>query len=746
MDAKLEEENHTENEENLKKLAILKRKYQIMSSENLVEFTFEFEMERLFQLGRRIEDNKIDAKYVSEIKGNENFDLIQFLIQDGYIDENYSNYTSLFYEKSISRSDENFIRSLNKQEAKEYSYTLDNPRLVADRMPLARYNEKGALNFDLLDQLLLTQENAMKLSLILEHLRESENHKFINEFLYISDSPNNFIVAVNNEWSDFFSIMIKSKAYKESQVLSFAILTLIYSEIETLKKVNIGNCLSEYISEKANFLNVDVVYNEKIMEAMKSINVLFTEINNELADDDLLRSIYDESLYKLSIQNINFMLLNYYSLYVGEEIQNRNYSIIQSRPDETLAQYVEENINVYIYDYIDKSDNGIFDDESDVLKLLNNPEITEKLKNQYILKSKTRIKNLRNIRDLNLWESVINGKLATYSEENILEYFFGVSNELDEALIDFINGENKELDFSKIFKEREEWDHGIFFDAAIEVNKLANDKYKQIFDTINLITNLSDHKWEIEKLEISKLNILIDVRTVPINEDNLSFIRNQYPESIEYFINSNPSKYIEEILKSSTFDYEEMIYVLTLDIADELKIKLIDITDKEIPTVNKNYSDNVKIHIFESNFFEDELSDLVESYTIESDKVKEGICDVVEKYQSEIIERRIPIPVELFDRILESEYFSVENKNQFLILILPNLNVNQAEFYLKKLGLNKFITSFYNKRPTIEINETKEEILKIFENKKWIKSYKKDGKNPNLYRENEKKIKDKTSI
>lgn len=90
----------------------------------------------------------------NDIKGSEYFDLLKYLIRDGYIDESYADYMTYFYENSLSRVDKTFLRSVTDKKAKEYTYKLKNPQLVVSRLRLADFGQEETLNFDLLTYLL----------------------------------------------------------------------------------------------------------------------------------------------------------------------------------------------------------------------------------------------------------------------------------------------------------------------------------------------------------------------------------------------------------------------------------------------------------------------------------------------------------------------------------------------------------------------------------------------------------------
>ena len=90
----------------------------------------------------------------NEIKSSEYFDLLKYLIRNGYIDETYADYMTYFYENSLSRIDKTFLRSITDRKAKEYTYRLKNPKLVVSRLRLVDFDQEETLNFDLLTYLL----------------------------------------------------------------------------------------------------------------------------------------------------------------------------------------------------------------------------------------------------------------------------------------------------------------------------------------------------------------------------------------------------------------------------------------------------------------------------------------------------------------------------------------------------------------------------------------------------------------
>lgn len=66
------------------------------------------------------------------ITSSREFNLLKYLIQNGYIDENYPIYISYFYPNSLSVRDKNFLLALTSHKMQDYYYPLDAPELVLE--------------------------------------------------------------------------------------------------------------------------------------------------------------------------------------------------------------------------------------------------------------------------------------------------------------------------------------------------------------------------------------------------------------------------------------------------------------------------------------------------------------------------------------------------------------------------------------------------------------------------------------
>ncbi len=144
--------------------------------------------------------------YFNEIKSSEYFDLLKYLIRNGYIDETYADYMTYFYENSLSRIDKTFLRSITDRKAKEYTYQLKNPALVVSRLRLVDFDQEEILNFDLLTYLLQTQSHIEYLERFIDQLRETKNFKFIGAYFDATTEMPAYIKYLNIRWPEIFNI------------------------------------------------------------------------------------------------------------------------------------------------------------------------------------------------------------------------------------------------------------------------------------------------------------------------------------------------------------------------------------------------------------------------------------------------------------------------------------------------------------------------------------------------------------
>lgn len=651
----------------------------------------------------------------NEIKSSEYFDLLKFLIRNGYIDETYADYMSYFYENSLSRIDKIFLRSITDKKAKEYTYQLKNPQLVVSRLKLVDFDQEEILNFDLLTYLLHSLSYTEYIERFIDQLKNTKNFKFIGAYFDMTSELSSYIKYLNIRWSEMFVTALNEHSLTEQQVRRYSICSIYYSDDEIIESVNKENCLCEYISNSRDYLAIDNPDIIRLIHCFTLLEVCFSGFDYDELDKNLFRAVYEKSLYEINDENLQLIQREVLGAKNDEDILHKNYTLLCSHPDSAITQYINQNINAYFDVILKISDGMICDDENVAITLLNNSDLTIDHKHSYITALRTTIISIKEITDGSLWSLLLDADIVEYSECNIMDCFNAV--ELNESVITYINRCTIDLDFSKT--EYDEDTKGKLFDSVIVCESIENSKYEQILVSLNFCYD----DFSITKIPNDKINILIRTNIIRMTAHNLEFIRENYPDQNYNFIFKNIEQYVD-IMNDDLFSQDELLEILTWNISDELKIKLLEFSNDEISVVGKDYSSAICLYILKNNFMETDLMDLFSSYEEWIDSIQIKIFDYAVQYIESVIDNPKSVSEKLKNDLIRSDRLNRDLKVDLLISMMPDLDDSLIKEILTLLDLSDYLKIFdIRSRPRFEINDENEKLLTAFKENKLIASY-----------------------
>ncbi|MBM6930446.1 hypothetical protein H5999_05205 [[Clostridium] spiroforme] len=670
-----------------------------------------------------------DIGYVTdfnEIKSSEYFDLLKYLIRNGYIDETYADYMTYFYENSLSRIDKTFLRSITDRKSKEYTYRLNNPALVVSRLRLVDFDQEEILNFDLLTYLLQTQAHIEYLERFFNQLRETRNFKFICAYFDVTTEMPLYIKLLNIRWPEFFYTVLEEKSLPERQIHKYSIFSIYYSEENTIKLINQDNCLSDYISNTRDYLAIDNPKIDRLIHCFKLLGVCFIGFDYAKLNKELFYAVYENSLYKINVENLRLIQTEILGEKNYEDVVHKNYTLLLLHPNSAITKYVNQNINEYFSVVLQISEGTILDDENVAVAVLNNSELTTEHKQSYISALSTTITSIKEITDTSLWPSLLDADIVQYSECNIMNCFNVVK--LSESVISYINRCDIDFDFSKTDYDEDAKEK--LFDSVIICNDIDNSKYKQILMSLNFIYN----KFDIAEISDDKITILIDTGIISMTAANLKFMRENYLDQKDYFILKNIENYVD-IMDDALFSQEELLEILTWDISDELKIKLLKFSSDEISIIRKSYSHVVCLYILNNNFSESDLQDLFSSFDQWDDPVQAKIFDYAVKNITSIINNPISVSERLKNNLLHSESVNRAEKINLLIAIMPDLCEDSIKEFLGILNLTDCLKIFESRsRPKFEINDENKKLLTAFKENNLIDDFQENPEKIGYYK------------
>ncbi|MCC3863157.1 hypothetical protein K0040_02360 [Terrisporobacter petrolearius] len=660
----------------------------------------------------------------NEIKSSQYFDLIKYLIRNGYIDETYTDYMTYFYPNSLSRNDKIFLRSVTDKKAKEWTYNIENPKLVLSRLKEVDFDEIETLNFNLFEYLLQSQhENKKYLDRFMNQLRESRQFKFMQGYFNFTKDLATYIKTTNKYWITFLEEINFSSEFTYKDMKECILQTLYYSDGIDIENINKEGFLSNTISSDRLFLNIEEPNVEKLTEEFIGLNIKFEILEFEESNKGLFESVYNNKLYKINKENIALILKYIFNVENEDDIKNKNYSLLLENPNSKLLEYVNENIQNYIEMIINNCEDKILDTQEAALKLINNNDIDLTKIKEYIMLLDTELTLLKDIENRELWGYVLQNRKIKYSIENILSYYFYMDNTLDETLINFINSDRINFEFSQTYIDQTfgQGSSQKIFESIARCEDIQIENYKKILEELNYIYPAPTQ--EIQELSEERLEVLVKLDKFEVTSQNIEFLQSNYNKLFIIFIEKSIEKYIDQIEDLPKVKKDELITLLSSNIDDDFKIELISNFEGQISISQIECNDSIKNFIIGNNFDKSDLIYLIANYMNFGNLIKNTIVNICEEHINIIIEDKIDINYDLLIEILKKDNMVNDIKLQLLNNSLDKLSKTETQVAIKCIGLIEYEKIFTNGRPRFEINEVNREFLSKCVNRKWISEF-----------------------
>lgn len=674
-----------------------------------------------------------DEVNFADVKSNYYFDLLKFLIRNGYIDETYSDYMTYFYEGNISQTDKIFLRRITDKRGADYTYQLKDPQRVVDSplLRLVEFEQEETLNFDLLECLLqesTEQPNAKYLGALIKQLKNTENFDFISKFYDTGKERARFVAKLNEYWPEFFSAAQKSGVITSGQLRQFSVETLYYAKASVIKRVNAGGGLTAYISGSPDYLNIEAPDVERLITGLSQLKVSFFEIDYDKSDKRLFEAVYSHSLYDISFENIKLMLQRVYGIVDEEAIVHKNYTVIHCDPESPLAEYIDAHLSKYMNILLTYCGDEIADDAIWAISLLNNEKIDAEMKRRYIALLTTKITNISDVTDNGLWGQLLDRKCVAFTTANLVQYF--VAHELDDHLIGYINNLPPELPYASIEENFGDDIAKKLYNAIVGCNNIANEIYREI------VTGLRYYFDDYSEDGISddKIGILIEQGLIQMDAEALNYMRKKHDGQFHMFVSENFEAFLEVEAKEGV-KIDEIRKILAWQIDIEQKIALLKLTSRRISVEGEDYPDEIMAHILTNNYEPADIAYLCANYSRYGERTRELIVSKCDGQLSDILAEDVEVEDALLSIIFASQDITENSKIRLFANALPTWNEETCVKHFEELGVPELggIFSKGGGRKKYEKSELVTGVLKALKEHDWIYEYQGDGKDPERY-------------
>lgn len=725
---KIENKANGKIEINNSKIAELTKEIALIGNRHLKEIINRENEKSIFQISyinELGEENNFE-----EIKRSPYFRLIKFLLKNGFIDETYPDYMTYFYANSITKIDKVFLFSITDNEAKEYQYELVNPELVISRMRDTDFKAPESLNFSLLDFLIKNSKTySEQLNIFLSRIRDEKPSDFTLGYLQRDIQRISFTQEFNNVWDYACYWIVKTDDFPTEIKKLYVIDTLCISSNEIILKNNLEDLLTQFISNDAKFLEIANPDIDHLISGFLDLEVRFKQIDYISANRELFDKVYQNDLYDINLSMIDLILEKIYKIEKSDDYNNRNMSLIMTKPEEPLYQYIINNIDCYM-DVLLKRNMLIDDDETTAIYLINNINIDEAKLYEYIRLLQTPIQYLERIENCDMWSKLIFDKKIEYNHKNIFDYYFRSGKGMDNALLFYINNYPEQLSVNGIDLDATygEKSKSQLFNSVVKSNEMDSDKYVGLVKSFNLIYTGFSHT----DVNDEKVSLLFNHHIITMTVVNLEFMRTHHTTLLLEFIKANIDKYTE-LITDEVFSSEELLKLLSSEIDDKYKATLLGFESSPISIKKCNYSERIITLILKNNLDENDVTYLLTWYPSSMSKVQDEIEKIAERKMEEIIDEEYQLNLNLLAKVLMFKTVTESDKKLLLANNLSGKQIDDAKNLLSIGGLDEFLPIFDGKRPKYEKTAENKRLLDIFEKNRWVR-YEEDKENSEYYR------------
>jgi hypothetical protein len=490
--------------------------------------------------------------------------LVNILLRNGYIDENYLDYISLFHEGSLSKNDHTFRLNIKSQTNTDFNHNLDKIENLIKKIDIDDFKKEYILNYKLTDFLLNNENYSNQRSTLFSYVLINESDyviQFIKEFIHLGYNVELFIENLCHYWNgskrNIWKYIIQS-SFTDDIVEEFFQLIIKYASVNDIAYIKEGSILKQTISQRKDFCSIFHDSN-KIKKILHDLSIKFEDIDINGLPDELLDYIYKNNHYIIKSDLLKIMIQSKGN-FNQVDFDTKNYYAILNSKCDVLITYIEENIQEYINNVYIKLEANTKENEEYLIKLLNNENIDEKSKATIIQKVETKVSTLSNI-DIAEIENLLfeNSKLIP-NWADIIDKFISDKNTISKPVLSFINNieNSKELLKYKIDTEKpDKKTVDKFLEILLLDDKTTNNSYSNILKSIPYIYS----RLAFENLSKAKVELLIKHNILKLNNDNYTLLRDNFGLHID-LIEKRYYDLSNELLENLNFDNDDIVNIL----------------------------------------------------------------------------------------------------------------------------------------------------------------------------------------
>ena len=464
---------------------------------------------------------------------DENEELARFLLLEGYIDDTYYQFTSLFHSGRLSPNDNKFLIQIRSFVTPEPSFQIDNPEEVIAAMRDEDFECSYILNVILVNTLLSNEslyQNQIK-RLIRFVSEEFENCEIFLETYYNGGNKiSELITQLATTWDGLVQATLTS-----SYSIIHVIQLLSYVPIKTLESISTTYPeLSEFVSE--NFQEILTHSPELEPERFISLNFDVKDFIAIQGHSEIALNLFMHGRFELTKSNLEYIYHSILSEKDSAGFQSRNYTTIRNLNNAILTERIESNFECYLRDILLELPENTNEDVTAIVAVISHDGLDENYIQEFLIRQEAMLPNLKDIPcklhsmlfKLHVvepnWLNCLNFiEQERFNEDSLLTYLS--QDAIQKSIL-----KEPIPDDSDFFKVRE-----FIYNAS----PLSNSDYRAYIKALP-----KPFKLPPREMEIDKLRILIEEGKISFTKNSLDAFADDDDLQVQ-FVSKNISKYLD---------------------------------------------------------------------------------------------------------------------------------------------------------------------------------------------------------
>jgi len=321
----------------------------------------------------------------------ENRNLLEFLLFEGFLDDTYYQYISLFHSGRLSPADDNFLKQIRRFQNPDPDFQIDHPAEVIEEMRDEDFQRSYVLNRHLMDHMLEhSEKHKVRIDHAMKYIADNfaSSQHFVDSYYTSGKSVPEFVNALSSRWVGFAEAAVETR--NAPNHVAFVINSLPSSKLTTTSAQNVA--LQGYLSDHLNdVLNTEVDFE---LERLKTLDVEVLSLAEISEHPIASRYVIENSLYRVTYENIYRVLQTLLDAHALQALQTRNFSIIRSHGPDYLRRHIQENFQTYLRDVLLPLEGNTEENLDTILAALSHSDVTDETLATFVTRQNVVFENL----------------------------------------------------------------------------------------------------------------------------------------------------------------------------------------------------------------------------------------------------------------------------------------------------------------------------------------------------------------